>query len=51
MAAAEGFGHDDDGSSGGEPRQPLQALPSHGSFAAQLPPRPSELLKVPCSDH
>lgn len=33
-------------SSSNLPRQPLHPLPSHGSFTAQLPPRPSELLKV-----
>ncbi len=33
-------------SSSNLPRLPLHPLPSHGSFTAQLPPRPSELLKV-----
>ncbi|BDA46005.1 probable cytochrome b561 and DOMON domain-containing protein at C-terminar half [Coccomyxa sp. Obi] len=32
-------------SSSNLPRPPLHPLPSHGSFTAQLPPRPSELLK------
>lgn len=35
----------------GMQRPPLHPLPGHGSFTAQLPPRPSELLKVvhlPC---
>lgn len=33
------------------PRPPLHPLPSHGSFSSQLPPRPSELLKVRLSLH
>jgi len=38
---------DEEGPSGsGMPRPPLHPLPGHGSFTAQLPPRPSELLKV-----
>lgn len=43
----EGSLRDAGGPSGSNmPRPPLHPLPSRGSFTSQLPPRPSELLKV-----
>lgn len=51
--STEGAQHEEETPSEGRagPRQPLHQLSSRASLADRLPPRPSELLKVPAHPH